>query len=125
MRTMRRYSASYCQSLNLVRSSSCSWLSSGTSCSNCKRSGRYLTLCRAAVRDIEAEADAFVLVCVVAPENRIPPRFTETQEAKPGSRALTPTIEALTVGSVFQSDSAQLERIVEIVERGYFQATVP
>ena len=43
---MRRYSASYPQSLNLVRSSCCSWPSSGTSCSNCNRSATYLTSCR-------------------------------------------------------------------------------
>ena len=65
---MRRYSASYAQSLNLVRSSCCSWPSCGTSCSNCSRSATVHDFVQEALGDIKSEANAPVLVCVVAPK---------------------------------------------------------
>ena len=66
--------------------------------------------------DVEAEANAPMLVGVVAPENGILPRAAEAQEAEPGNGVTLPPIELTPPFAIRELHGEELERIIQIVE---------
>ncbi|CUS37677.1 hypothetical protein COMA2_310006 [Candidatus Nitrospira nitrificans] len=75
------------------------------------------------VRHIEAQADASVLVRVVAPENWVPPSSAEAEDAILSHGPRPPSSKPPSRNSIGELYAQELKWVIEIGEAGNLQAT--